>query len=257
MPRWIGILAPGAPQLLGGKALEGGGALMLWVGLLALAVARADRVARAFTGGVEGWLAVATLVGCLVGVWWWSFIDVGRSQEGTTREGSVGGIALPGEGWSAFRERPMALMGLGILVALYLALLLTPFLAPFGPHFRTAYQPGGEMVGILSPPSLVHPLGTDVYSQDVLSRILYGARISLTVGLVAVGISVTLGTAVGAVSGYWGGWMDSILMRLVDLIMAFPRLVLLIAIVALFPANFVVVVVALAFTQWPFSAVFS
>jgi ABC-type dipeptide/oligopeptide/nickel transport system permease subunit len=148
---------------------------------------------------------------------------------------------------------------LGVIVVLYLAMLLAPFLAPFGPETRTAYQATGEMIGMREAPSALHLMGTDRYSQDVFSRILYGSRISLTIGLIAVGISVTLGAFLGAVAGYWGGRMDMAIMRLVDMIMAIPRLVILIAIVAIFrqyseqPSIFVVIV-ALAFTQWPFTA---
>jgi peptide/nickel transport system permease protein len=126
-------------------------------------------------------------------------------------------------------------------------------LAPYEPEFRTAYQASGDMAGRLAAPTSLHIMGTDQYSQDVFSRILYGARISLTIGLVAVGISVTLGTFLGAVAGYWGGRVDTVIMRMVDMIMAIPRLVVLITIVALFPTNFFVVIVALAFTQWPFT----
>jgi peptide/nickel transport system permease protein len=145
-------------------------------------------------------------------------------------------------------------MGLGIIGVLYLAMMLAPFLAPFEAEFREAYTAGGDMATIMNPPSTKHVLGTDYYSQDIFSRILYGARISLTIGLVAVGISVPLGAVLGGIAGYWGGWVDAVIMRTVDMILAFPRLVLLIAIVALFPSTIFVVIVALAFTQWPFTA---
>jgi peptide/nickel transport system permease protein len=152
-----------------------------------------------------------------------------------------------------FRENRLAMLGFGIVIALYLAMLLTPLLAPFEPEFRSAFQAGGDMSGRLAAPSSLHVMGTDQYSQDVFTRILYGARISLTIGLLAVSISVTLGTLLGAISGYLGGWIDVAVMRLVDMFMAIPRLVILIAIVAVFQANIFVVIAALAFTQWPFT----
>jgi len=148
----------------------------------------------------------------------------------------------------------LAVLGLGIVVVFYLAMILTPFIAPFGPEYREAYALGGDMSLRLAHPTSVHIMGTDQFSQDVFSRILYGARISLIIGLLAIGVSVTLGTLLGAVAGYWGGWTDMVIMRLVDMVMAFPRLVLLIVMVALFRANIFVVIVALAFTQWPFTA---
>ncbi len=97
-------------------------------------------------------------------------------------------------------------------------------------------------------------MGTDKYGRDVYTRILYGARISLSIGFIAVGISVTLGTLVGAVSGYFGGIVDTVLMRLVDTLISFPRLVLLITVIALFEPSITVVVVVLGLTLWPSTA---
>jgi peptide/nickel transport system permease protein len=146
----------------------------------------------------------------------------------------------------------MAVFGLWVVLAFYLAALLTPFLAPFDPAFQPAYQ-AGEIGLIMSPPSATHLLGTDQLSRDVLSRILYGARISLSIGFLAVGISVTVGAVLGAVAGYLGGWVDTLVMRSVDMLMAFPRLVLLIAVVAFFDSSLFLIIVALALTQWPFT----
>lgn len=248
MGRRMRVLLPGLPQLLGGKSPEGGFALFLWLGLLALGVIRMDRVTAAVSGDLEDGIALLTLVLTLAGVWWWSFRESGG---GGGREGSEMFRGASGRGWQGFRQNRPALLGLGVLVLLYLAMLLAPFLAPFEPEFREAYQLGGDMARRLASPSFQHIMGTDQFSQDVFSRILYGSRVSLTIGLVAVGISATLGAFLGAVAGYWGGRTDTLIMRLVDMVMAIPRLVLLIAIVAFFPGGLVIVVVALAFTQWP------
>lgn len=149
----------------------------------------------------------------------------------------------------AFLRNPAAVMGLVVIVLLYLLALLTPFLAPFEPNAQ------GSLTGArFLPPSGVHLLGTDNLARDVLSRLLYGARISLSIGLVAVGISVTLGTVLGAVAGYVGGVVDGVIMRLVDMVLAFPRLVLLIAVVALFQPSLFVIVTVLALTLWPSTA---
>ena len=250
MGRWVGYLAPGLPQLLGKKVPEGAAAIFLWMGLLALILFRFDRILGAGRGGLDEWVALVTLVAGLGGVWWWSFRDSRKNGLGRSGSEPLG----PGGGWATFRENRAALFGLGVIFALYLGMLLTPFLAPFEPEFRGAYGAGGDMATILTPPTFRHLMGTDEFSQDVFSRILYGARISLTIGLVAVGISVTLGTLLGALAGYWGGMVDTVIMRVVDMVMAFPRLVLLILIVALFPTTIFVVIVALAFTQWPFTA---
>ena len=252
MGRRVGLLFPGLPQLLRGKLLEGGSALFLWVGVLALAISRFDRVRGAFQGDLDDWIALLAMALVLWGAWAWSL----RESRLSSVAKQDGGAATPGssnQGWDAFRRNRMAVLGLGIICLFYLAMLLTPFLAPFEPESRPAYEVGGDMALRLAAPSSVHLMGTDEYSQDIFSRILYGARISLTIGLLAVGISVTLGAFLGAIAGYWGGMVDTAIMRLVDMVMAFPRLVLLIVIVALFPTTIFIVIVALAFTQWPFT----
>jgi peptide/nickel transport system permease protein len=134
------------------------------------------------------------------------------------------------------------------MIVLYLVALLAPWLAPFDP---TAQAPLTER---WTAPSFPHLLGTDHLARDVLSRTIYGARVSLSVGLVAVGISTTLGVLVGATAGYLGGWVDGVLMRVVDVVVAFPRLVLLIAVVALFQPSLVLVMIVVGLTEWPTTA---
>jgi peptide/nickel transport system permease protein len=102
--------------------------------------------------------------------------------------------------------------------------------------------------------SAAHPLGTDQYARDVLSRLLYGARISLTIGFVAVGISVTIGTLLGAIAGFVGGFVDGAIMRFVDVIISFPRLVLLITIIAIFEPSIFLIIAVLGLTLWPGTA---
>src|SRR5205085_6578303 len=114
-----------------------------------------------------------------------------------------------------------------VLAALFLCALLAPAIAPYNP----VAQP--DIVGLKDlPPSLSHPFGTDPYSRDVLSRVIYGARLSLGIGLLATLISATVGVAYGAASGLAGGVIDSVMMRILDALMAIPRLLLLIALLA-------------------------
>lgn len=128
------------------------------------------------------------------------------------REGSINRVILPA----------------CILAALVLVALFAPFLAPYDP----LTQP--DIVGMKDlAPSLAHPFGTDPFSRDVLSRAMYGTRISLSVAALATLITVTVGTAYGAVAGYVGGALDTILMRIVDALLAIPRVLLLITVVAL------------------------
>ncbi len=170
---------------------------------------------------------------------------------GVTPEVEPGG--WPGKReWRAFRNNPVALVG-GVVIAFsYLVAFLGPFFIAGDPAFQGAYQ-GGALETVLAPPSFAHPLGTDSMGRDILLRILFGARISLTIGILAVAISATLGTLLGAVAGYLGGIVDAVITRLADVVMAFPRIVLLVVLAALFDASIYLVVSALALTQWPFT----
>jgi peptide/nickel transport system permease protein len=160
-------------------------------------------------------------------------------------QGGIGGAmstrlgALP-------RGDALPLVGAVVLLGIVLAALLAPWLAPFDPVAPP------DLAARLADPSSTHPLGTDDLGRDVLSRLLFGARISLTVAFLAVGMSVALGTALGAVAGYAGGWWDTLIARFVDIVLAVPRLVLLIVIVAVLqePSPWTIVLV-LGLTQWP------
>jgi len=125
-----------------------------------------------------------------------------------------------------------------------LASLAGPALAPYDP---VAHLDGASKAR----PSLAHPLGTDVYNRDVLSRVLHGARLSLAIAALAVVLAVTLGTGVGLAAGFAGGAVDQILMRLVDAAMSFPRILMLLVIIALWEGIGVVpLVLILGFSSW-------
>jgi len=251
MSRGLGLALPGLPQLLRGKIMEGGFCLFLWVSSLLVLVFRYERIVEAPGGSLDDQIAMATLILATVGVWLWSFKEWKRvaSEPASAQFVAIGTIE---RGWAAYRTNRLAVLSLYVVVVLYLAMLLAPFLVSSGPA-GPDWEGMSDLSLHLLPPSLAHPFGTDNYQKDVLSKILYGARISLSLGLLAVGISVTLGAFLGAVAGYWGGRTDTVIMRVVDMVMAFPRLVLLIAIVALFEPDFFVVVLALAITQWPYT----
>lgn len=119
----------------------------------------------------------------------------------------------------------VAIIALAVIV---LAAVAAPLLAPYDPFAQPDIVGGNTL-----PPSLAHPLGTDQFSRDVLSRLLFGARISLIVGILATTVAVTAGTAWGLAAGYLGGVMDEIMMRLVDALMSIPRVLLVLALVAL------------------------
>ena len=102
----------------------------------------------------------------------------------------------------------------------------------------------------LQKPSLKHPLGTDPLGRDILTRMLHGARISLTVGFVAVGVSITIGIFIGSISGFFGGWIDGVLMRFVDMVMCFPSFFLILTIIAVVEPNIWNVMIVIGITGW-------
>jgi len=216
------------------------GALTLGLGFWIILVGRWDRVVVAPGGGLDERLALATLVlmgmGSLAWAWWWR--RRGRGMGGG--EGPWGGALR------TFRENRMAVVGVMGVVAFHLVALLAPFLAPYDPAFQ-----GDLLTRRLVGPSSEHLLGTDPFARDILSRLIYGARVSLSIALLAVSIALTIGTTLGAVAGYVGGTVDSLIMRLVDAVLAFPRLVLLIVVVALFQPSLTLIILILGFTQWP------
>ncbi len=143
-------------------------------------------------------------------------------REQTIRQGARHRLR---EFWAFFAQDKWAVVGLVILVTVIGAALAAPLISPYGPiepNFSEARQP----------PGLAHPLGTDVAGMDVLSRLIYGSRVSLAVAAVAVLISTTLGATIGLASGYYGGWIDAVLQRVTEVFASFPTLMLMIALAA-------------------------
>ncbi|MBB1491592.1 MULTISPECIES: nickel transporter permease [unclassified Paracoccus (in: a-proteobacteria)] len=148
------------------------------------------------------------------------------------------------QGWLTFRANRLAMLGLVILIALVLMAIFAPWLSPYDP---VAQNLGDR----LQPPSAAHWLGTDALGRDILSRIIWGSRVTLfIVGTVAL-ISPILGLLIGTVAGFAGGWVDQVLMRITDIFLAFPKLILALALVAALGPGIVNAVLALAITGWP------
>ena len=148
--------------------------------------------------------------------------------------------------WEAFSRNRLAMVGLGIVLLLVFVALFADALSPYSPTV------GGDLrTERLLPPSWAHWMGTDDQARDILSRILHGSRITLlVVALVAV-IATPIGLLVGTVSGYFGGWVDAVLMRLTDIFLAFPRLILALAFVAALGPGIENAIIAIAITSWP------
>ena len=147
-------------------------------------------------------------------------------------------------GWLSFARNRLAMVGLAIVLALVAVAVFAPVLAPYPPTV-------GELSARLLPPSAAHWLGTDDQGRDILSRLIHGSRVTLyVVGLVAV-LAAPLGLLVGTASGYAGGWVDAVLMRITDIFLAFPRLILALAFVAALGPGIESAVIAIAITSWP------
>ena len=145
-------------------------------------------------------------------------------------------------------QRPLALIGLVIVVLVVAGAVLAPWLANFGPDEQMF--DGLTLSGEPLPPNATFWLGTDLLGRDLFTRILYGARTSLIIGIVANGIALVIGTLVGVVAGYFRGWLGSVLMRFTDLMMAFPALLLAICLAAVFQPSLWIVALVIALVNW-------
>ena len=148
-------------------------------------------------------------------------------------------------GWLTLKSNSMAMIGLGILLLLVLIAAAAPLLAPMDPFVQ-------NLGNRLQPPGTEgHLLGTDSLGRDILSRMIYGSRITLYIVALVAMIAPIVGLLVGTVAGYTGGWIDTILMRITDIFLAFPRLVLALAFVAALGAGIENAVLAISLTAWP------
>jgi peptide/nickel transport system permease protein len=145
--------------------------------------------------------------------------------------------------WRALSRNQLALFGGVVVTCLATLAILAPVVSPWDPN-----RP--DIKKILDAPSKSHPLGTDQLGRDVLSRMLYGARVSLAVGFVSVGIATLIGIALGAAAGYHGGTVDAMVMRLVDLMLVFPRFFLLLAVLAFLRPSIWTIMVVIGLTGW-------
>jgi peptide/nickel transport system permease protein len=147
-------------------------------------------------------------------------------------------------GWLQFRANGLAMVGLITALLMIAASLAAPLIAPQDPTAQ-------DLAGRLAPPSVAHWLGTDELGRDLFSRVLYGGRITLGMVVAVVLLVAPLGLAVGSVAGYLGGIADRVLMRLTDVFLAFPRLVLALAFVAALRPGITSAIIAIALTAWP------
>jgi peptide/nickel transport system permease protein len=145
--------------------------------------------------------------------------------------------------WEMFYKNKLALTGCGIVILLFVVSLMAPVIAP--------YDPGAiDLKNVLAPPSGEHWFGTDQLGRDVLSRMIWGARISLKVGFVATGLAILIGMILGAVAGYYGGWIDATIMRFVDVMLCFPAFFLILAVIAFLEPSIWNIMIVIGLTGW-------
>jgi peptide/nickel transport system permease protein len=140
-------------------------------------------------------------------------------------------------------SNPLAKAGFIIILVVFLLAMLAPWISPYDPDDI-------NVKAILLAPSLEHWMGTDGLGRDVLSRMLHGGRISLLVGLVAVGISTAIGILLGALAGYYRGWVDTTIMRLVDIMLSIPSFFLILAVIAFLTPSIINIMIVIGLTSW-------
>lgn len=145
--------------------------------------------------------------------------------------------------WRRFKRNRSALAGGLIVLSVFIIALLAPVLSPYDPAYI-------DVDTILVGPTQAHLFGTDELGRDVLSRMIWGSRISLMVGFVAVGILILIGTLIGAIAGYYGGWIDDVLMQLVDIMLSVPTFFLILAVIAFVGPNIWNVMIIIGVTSW-------
>ena len=145
--------------------------------------------------------------------------------------------------WYRFSKNHLAVAGSAVVVLLFALSILAPWISPYDPAAI-------DLKNILQPPSAQHWFGTDQLGRDVLSRMIWGAQISLKVGFVSTGIAICIGTILGAVAGYYGRWVDAVIMRFVDIMLCFPTFFLILAVIAFLEPSIWNIMIIIGATGW-------
>jgi oligopeptide transport system permease protein len=153
------------------------------------------------------------------------------------------GTSLWSNSWYRLKQNRLAIIGLFILLIMVVISLLTPLIAPY------SYEIQDLNLGA-TPPSAEHWLGTDIFGRDMLTRIMYGSRVSLAVGFLATAVSLIIGVTWGAVSGFSGGRVDSVMMRIVDILYALPFIIFVILLMVVFGRNLFLLFMAIGAVEW-------
>lgn len=152
--------------------------------------------------------------------------------------------------WLFFKREPLAVIGLVVIASCLIIMAFAPWLSPFPAEGRGEPNVSRQLL----PPSPGHPFGTDDLGRDLLSRVIFGARVSVTIGVMVTLVAVLIGVPLGALAGYIGGWLDEGIMRITDIFLAFPPLLLAIVIAAALGRSFANTMLAIGLTWWPWYA---
>ena len=158
-------------------------------------------------------------------------------------ERAAAGASLWRDAWRRLRKNRLAVLGLGVLCGLIVSALLTPWIAPY------AYDAQNLDLGATAP-SAAHWLGTDIFGRDLLTQILYGARVSLAVGFIATSVALLIGVTWGAIAGYAGGRTDAVMMRVVDILYALPFMIFIVLLMVVFGRNLMLLFLAIGAVEW-------
>jgi len=245
---WAGMLFPGLGHLLTGKILDGFG-LMSLTFLTFWSLSQAGHLAGQLTSpgtpqfAIHPWVALLSMLVGAGMLWFRAFRHAKPAPVDVEREKSSQLRIIQRQ---FFKNRTGVFGMYLVLILVYLA-FITPALAPFDPD---QIDVGPKLAG----PSLAHLMGTDEYSRDMFSRVMYGARISLVIGFIAVSISATIGSSLGAIAGFFGGAIDKGIMWFTDLLLSLPRLIMLLAVIGFYRAagaqSIFLIVVVLGLTGW-------
>ncbi len=165
------------------------------------------------------------------------------TQHSELLDNIIRGTSLWEDALYRLRQNKLAMIGMGYLIFMVIICLLTPWIAPYG------YEEQNLRLGAV-PPNAEHWLGTDTFGRDMLTRILYGGRLSLLVGFIATAVALVIGVTYGAIAGYAGGKTDNVMMRLVDIFYALPYMIFIILLMVVFGRNLLLLFLAIGAVEW-------
>ena len=245
---WAGMVLPGLGHLLTGRVLDGLGMLSLTSIALWSLSRLGQLLPQLIVPGqplmkIHPWVALLSLLG-LIGALWWSAFRLVRPLPPDPERDKTNQRRII---WKQFTKNRTGVLGMYLVLVLVVLALVTPIISQFDP---LQIDVGDDRL----PPSSTYLMGTDIFGRDLFSRVMYGARISLIIGFIAVSISATIGSSLGAIAGFFGGAVDKAIMWFTDLLLSLPRLVLLLAVIGIYSGagaqSIFLIVVVLGLTGW-------